>query len=101
MFHGAHALSDQSLLKMTSSPSVKKKSNNYSSGDVDKSTTEIKAGEITQVKAVHEYGIPFRMLARKCKKKRESMAENRPEMIPVMGESEDKDMMKWSLDMKK
>ena len=93
MFHGARALSDQSLLKMKSSPSVKKKSNNYSSGDVDKSTTEVKAGEITQVKAVHEYGIPHQTLVQKCKNKIDDLVEKRPGSLIVMLESAEKDLL--------
>ena len=42
----------QSLLKI-SSPSVKKKNNNYSLGDVDKAITNIETGEILQAKYVH------------------------------------------------
>ena len=54
MFRGARALS-QSLLKMMSSPSVKKTRKNYSSSDVDKATTKIQTGEISQAKAVRAY----------------------------------------------
>ena len=70
MFHGERALSEQSLLKMISSPSVKKRKNNYSSGDVDEAITKIQTGEILQAKAVCKYGIPRQTLARKCKNKR-------------------------------
>ena len=74
MFHCVRALSDQSLPKMMSSPSVKKRRKNYSSGDVDEAITKIQTGEISQAKAVREYGILRRTLARKCKNKRENVA---------------------------
>ena len=73
MFHGVRALSDQSLLKMMSSPSVKNKRKNYSSGDVDKSITNIQTGGISQAKSVCEYGIPRQTLAHKCKNKRDNV----------------------------
>ena len=72
MFHGAHALI-QKLLKMVSYPSVKNSRNNYSSGDVDEAITKIQTGEISQTKAVREYGIPCRMIAHKCNNKRENV----------------------------
>ena len=59
MFHGLRTLSDQSLLKMMSSLSVKKRRNNYSSGDVDEAITKIQAGDILQAEAVREYDIPL------------------------------------------
>ena len=65
MFHGARALSEQSLLKMMYFPSVRRNKKNYSYGDVDVAITKIQTGEISQAKAVREYGIPRRMLAQK------------------------------------
>ena len=63
------ALSDESLLKMISSPSTKNNKNNYSSVDVEKSIANIKTGDISQVKFVRKYRIPRRNLAIKCNKK--------------------------------
>ena len=71
MFHVAHALSDQSLLKTMSSPSMKKRKNYYSSSEAEISITKIQIGEISQAIAVREYGILRRTLVRKCKNKRE------------------------------
>ena len=87
MFHGAHALSYQSLLKMMSSPSVKNRIDNYFSSDVDETITDIQTGEISQAKAVCEYVISRQLLAQKCKNKIENVAEKRPGYLPVMGES--------------
>ena len=97
----AHAPSDQSLLKMMSSPYTKKKRNNYSSGGADGSITKIQIGEISQAKAVRKYGIPIRSLAWKCKSKRENMTENSPGPIPVLGEATEKDLVQWALAMQK
>ena len=69
MFHGACALSYQSIIKMMFSPSVKKRRKNYYSGDFDEAITNIQTGDISQEKAVFEYGLPHQMLAQKCKKK--------------------------------
>ena len=74
LFHGAHTLIDQSLLKMMSSPSVKKKSKNYYSDDIGKDITEIQTEDISQAKSVHEYSIPLQILAWKFKNKRENVA---------------------------
>ena len=85
MFHGAWSLSYLSLLKMISSPSVRKRKKNYSLGDIDEAITNIQTGDISQEKAVCEYGIPRRTLARKCKNKIENVADKRPGSLPVMG----------------
>ena len=60
MIHGVHALNYQSLLNMMSSPSVKNMSKNYPSSDVDEAITNIQTGDISQAKAVREYGITRR-----------------------------------------
>ena len=52
MFHGERAMSDQSLIKMRSSPSAKNRRKNYSSGDVDKAITKIQTGDISRTKAL-------------------------------------------------
>ena len=101
MLHGASALSDQSLLKMMSSPSMKKRRKNYSSDNADKAIKNIETGEISQAKAVREYGIPHRTLARKCKNKRENVAEKRPCTLPVLGEAAEKGLVQWALAMQK
>ena len=85
MFHGECALSDQSLLKMMVSPSVKKRRKNYSSGDVDEAIKKIQTGETSQAKAVCEYGIPLRTLARECDNKVDNVVEKRTGSIPMMG----------------
>ena len=51
MFHGVCALS-QTILKMMFYCSVKKKTKNNSSSDVDKAITKIQTGDISQVKEV-------------------------------------------------
>ena len=56
---------DQSLFKMMSSPSVKKKRKNYSSGDLDEAITKIQTGDISQAKVVREYSIPVPNLGTK------------------------------------
>ena len=99
MFHGACTLSDQSLLKMVPSPSLKKRRKNYSSGDVGEAITKIQTGEILQVKAVLVYGIQHLTLARKCKNKLENVAENRPCSLPVLGEAAEKDLVQWAFVM--
>ena len=101
MFHGPRALSDQSVLKMMSSPSVKNRRKNYSSGDVDEAITNIRTGEISRAKAVKEYGIHSQTLVPKCKNRRDNVAEKRPGSLPVLGESADKDLVQWALFMKK
>ena len=101
MLHGASALIDQSLLKMMSSPSVKKRRKNYSSFDVDKSITRIKTGEISHAKAVCKYVILRQTLARKFRNKRENVSEKSPGSLPVMGEAAEKYLVQWSLAMKK
>ena len=83
MFHGARVMIYQSLLNIMSYPSVKKRSKNHSSGDVDKSIKKIQTGKISQAKAVYEYGIPCQTLARKCKKKRDNVAEKSPGSLPL------------------
>ena len=86
---------------MVSSPSVKNMRKNYSSGDVDKSVTEIQTGDISQAKAVLKYGIPRQMLAHKCKNRRNNVAEKRPGSCPVLGEAAYKDLVRWALAMQK
>ena len=85
MFH-VHALS-QTLLKMVSSPSVKKRRKNCSSVEVDESITNIQTGYISQVKAVCEYGITRQTLLLKCENKRENEPEKRPGSLPVLGDA--------------
>ena len=68
-------------------PSVKKRRKNYSYGDVDEAITKIRTGEISQAKEVHEYGIPRRTLARKCRNKRENLAEKRLGSLPILVEA--------------
>ena len=41
------------------------------------------------------------MLGRKCKNKTENLAEKRPGSLPVMGKSENNDLLKWALDIQK
>ena len=101
MFHGVRTLREQSLLKMMSSLYVKKRRNNYSSGDVDEAITNIQKGEISQAKSVRKYGIPRQMLAQKCKNKREIVAEKRPGSLPVLREAAEKDLLQWALAMQK
>ena len=84
MFHGVRELSDQSLLNMMTYPSVKNRRNNYSSGDADEATTNIQTGEISQAKAVREYGIRLQTLARKYRNKLENVADNRTGFLPVL-----------------
>ena len=93
MFHGVRALS-QPLLKMMPSPSVKNRRKNHSYGDVDIAITKIQTGEITQAKAVHKYLILRRILERKCKNKRDNVEEKRPGSFPMMGQAEEKDLVK-------
>ena len=47
-----HALSDQSLIKIISSHSAKKKRRDYFYGDVDKAITKTQTGGVSQAKAV-------------------------------------------------
>ena len=47
-----YALSEQSLINMMSSPSMKNSRDDYSSGDVDEAITKIHTGEISQARAV-------------------------------------------------
>ena len=42
-----------------------------------------------------------RTLARKCKKKRENVAEKRPGPTPVLGEATEKDLIQWALTIQK
>ena len=77
------------------SPSVKKRRNNYSSGDVDEDIKKIQTGEISQDKAVHEYGITRQTLARKYRNKRYNVADKRPGYLPVLGEETEKDLVRW------
>ena len=101
MFHGEYEMSDQSLLKMVSSPYMEKRRNNYSSDDFDEAITNIKTGEISQAKEVLKYGIPRRMLASTCKNKRDNVAYKRPGPITFLGESEEKDLAERDLAMQK
>ena len=52
-------------------------------------------------KQFRKYGIPRQMSARKCKNKRENMAENIPGSLPVMGDAPEKDLVQWALAMQK
>ena len=101
MFHGARALSDQSLLKMMSSPSVKNKRKDYSSSDVDETITKIQKWNISRSKKLCEYVIPWRTLAQKCRNKRDNLAKKSPGSLPVLGEAVDKDLVQWALPMQK
>ena len=100
MFHCAHALI-QSLLNLMFSLSVKRRSNNYSSGDIDKDTTKIQTGDISQLKAVREYVIPGWTLARKCNNKIENVSEKRPVSLSMLGEAAEKYLVQWVLAMQK
>ena len=93
MFHGVRALSDQSLINIMYSPSVKKRRDNYSSGDVDEAITKIQTGDISQEKAVHGYGIPRQMLAQKYNNKRDNVVYNKPVSLPVLVEALEKDLV--------
>ena len=101
MFHGARALNDQSLLNIMYSPFVKKRRKNKSHIDVDESIPNIQIGNISQEKLVREYEIPRRTLARKCKNKIDIVAENSPGPILVLVKAAEKDLVQWSLSMKK
>ena len=97
MFHGARVMIYQSLLNIMSYPSVKKRSKNHSSGDVDKSIKKIQTGKISQAEAVREYSIPRRTLGRKCNNKRENLAEKRPGYLPVLREAAKNYLVQWEL----
>ena len=99
LIYMARAPSDQSLLTMMSSPSAKNKRNNYSSGDVEEAIRNIETVEISQVKAIREYGIPRQTLERKCKEKRENVADKRTVPTPVLGEESDKDLVQFAITM--
>ena len=80
---------------------MKKRRNNYSSGDVDEDIKKIQTGEISQDKAVHEYGITRQTLARKYRNKRYNVADKRPGYLPVLGEETEKDLVRWELAIQK
>ena len=101
MLHGSHALRYQSLLKMISSNSTKKRRANCSSVEVDESITKIQTGDISHPEAVLEYRIMRQTLARKFRKKIYNVSDKRPGTIPVLGEAPDKDLVKWDLAMNK
>ena len=61
----------------------------------------MQTGEITQVKVGRKYGMPCRVLARKCKNKIENMAEKRPGSLPVLWEAAEKDLVQCTLEMQK
>ena len=61
----------------------------------------IKTGEIPQEKDVRKYFIPRLTLERKCKKKRENVAEKRSGLTPVLGEEAEKGFVHWGLTMQK
>ena len=97
----ARALSNQSLINMMPSPSAKKKRTNCSYGEVDKSITNIKSGDISQAKTFLEYGVPCQTLARKCKKKIDNSEKKRPGLTPVLGEEAEKYFLQCALVMQK
>ena len=86
---------------MVSSPSAKKRRKNYYSGEIDKSITNIQTRKISQAKSVHKYGIPRQTLEYKCKNKTENVLENMPDSLPVLVDTEERNLVQWSLTMHK
>ena len=74
---------------------MKKRRNNYSSGDVDEAITKIQTGGIPQEKSVHKYGISRQTIVRKY------VEEKRPGYLTVMGDTEEMDLVQWVLAMQK
>ena len=74
---------------------MKKKRNNYSSGESDESITKFQTGEIQQVRLVCEYGIQCQELAQTYKNKIENVAEKSTGSFPVLGEAIEKDLVHW------
>ena len=83
--------SDQSLLKR----------GGYSSSDIDEYITNIQTKEISQAKAVCDYGIPHWTLEIKCNKKIENVAYKRPGLTPVLEEATEKGLVQWALSIQK
>ena len=100
MFYGAH--SEWSVTYQDYSVSLReKKRKNYSSSDVDEDITKIQTGEISQAKDVCKYGILCQTLVRTFKNKTEKVSDNRTGPTPVVVNLTEKDLVQWSLFMKK